>query len=88
MLTELIEGGFVGQAIIATLVWGGIVIALVRGNPVDDRLYDAGYVVLGYFFHMATVAVSTRNAAEVRRVALQTARDLKAQHALDIGDDC
>ena len=45
MLTELIEGGFVGQAIIATLVWGGIVIALVRGNPVDDRLYDAGYVV-------------------------------------------
>lgn len=68
VLKELIEGGFIGQAIIASLVWGAIVVLLVMKNPVDDRLYDAGYIILGFFFHVAVTAAQTRRIVHARRV--------------------
>lgn len=59
---SLIAGGFIGQAVIGTLVWGLIAYLIVQKAPVDNRLYDAGFIVIGYLFHMAQTAVQTRAA--------------------------
>lgn len=87
MLKDLIEGGFLGQAILATLVWGGIVITLIRNNPVDDRLFDAGYVILGYFFHVATAVQTTRTIARTRRAAETALLAVREAYETPRGDD-
>lgn len=87
MIAELIEGGFIGQAIIGALIWGGIIVLLVTHNPVDDRLYDAGYVVLGYFFHVAQTAVISRNVGEAKLASDQFFKALADQHAHDTQED-
>lgn len=69
-LQSLIEGGFIGQAIIGTLVWGLITYLIVQQAPVDNRLYDAGFIVIGYLFHMAQTAATTHQAVKAtRRIA-------------------
>ena len=52
-LVELIEGGFVAQLILVVLVWGAIAIIAVTHNTVPDPLYDAGFVIVGFFFRSA-----------------------------------
>lgn len=66
-LQSIIEGGFVGQAIIATIIWGTISLLLLRQTPVDDRLYDGAFIVLGYFFHVAQVAATTHSAVQASK---------------------
>lgn len=68
-LRSLITGGFLGQAVIGTLVWGLIAFLILQKTPVDNRLYDAGFIVLGYLFHVAQVAVTTRKAVKAERYA-------------------
>ncbi len=48
---ELIEGGFVAQTILVILVWGGIVFLAVTQRPIPDALLDAGFVIIGFYFH-------------------------------------
>lgn len=67
ILKDLIQGGFIGQAIIGTLVWGLITFLIVQKTPVDNRLYDAGFIVLGYLFHMAQVAAQTHAVQRVKK---------------------
>jgi hypothetical protein len=69
LLKELIEGGFIGQAVIGTLVWGLITFLIVQRASVDNRLYDAGFIVIGYLFHMAQTAAATRAARAANKVA-------------------
>lgn len=68
LLKELIEGGFIGQALIGTLVWGIIAYLLLTNAAIDQRLYDAGFVVIGYLFHMAQTAANSRSNAHVNRL--------------------
>lgn len=67
LLKDLIEGGFIGQAIIGTLVWGLITYLIVQRAAVDNRLYDAGFIVIGYLFHMTQTAVATRLRSVTKR---------------------
>lgn len=67
-LRELIEGGFIGQAVIGTAIWGVIVYLIVVRAQVDNRLYDAGFIVIGYLFHMAQTAAASRAKAIVARL--------------------
>ena len=69
ILKELIEGGFIGQIVIGTLVWGLITLLIVNQTPVDARLYDAGFIVLGYLFHVGQVAALTRSKVKSDRIA-------------------
>lgn len=71
VLRELIEGGFIGQAIIGSLIWGLIAFLIVMKASVDNRLYDAGFIVIGYLFHMAQTAATTHAKAK----ALKASRD-------------
>lgn len=65
-LKSIIEGGFVGQAVIATIVWAVIGTLLVRQQPIDDRVFDAGFIILGYFFHVAQMAASTNRITKAK----------------------
>ena len=51
MLAELIEGGFLAQTILVILIWTGIVFLAVTGKPIPDPLLDAGFVIVGFYFH-------------------------------------
>ncbi len=50
-MLELIEGGFLAQTILVILVWGGIVFLAVTQRPIPDALLDAGFVIIGFYFH-------------------------------------
>ncbi len=50
-MVELIEGGFLAQTILVILVWGGIVFLAVTQRPIPDALLDAGFVIIGFYFH-------------------------------------
>jgi uncharacterized membrane protein len=50
-MLELIEGGFLAQTILVVLVWGGIVFLAVTQRPIPDALLDAGFVIVGFYFH-------------------------------------
>lgn len=77
-LKELIEGGFIGQAVIGSLIWGLIAFLIVSKASVDNRLYDAGFIVIGYLFHVAQTAVATRAAVKARKYAEQCVDELNA----------
>lgn len=49
-IKALIEGGYIGQAIIASIIWGVIGYLYVSGKPVPDSLLIAGSTVLGWYF--------------------------------------
>jgi len=51
VLAELIEGGFLAQTILVILIWTGIVFLAVTGKPIPDPLLDAGFVIVGFYFH-------------------------------------
>lgn len=61
-LVELIEGGFLAQLILTVLVWGAIAILAVMGRPIPDALLDAGFVIIGFFFH--TILTRSASASE------------------------
>ena len=71
-LKSIIEGGFLGQAIIATLVWGAVVALLLQRAQVDDRLYDAAFIILGYCFHVAQAAVLSKSRSNIQRWAKES----------------
>ncbi len=50
-MVELIEGGFLAQTLLVVLVWGGIVFLAVTQHPIPDALLDAGFVIIGFYFH-------------------------------------
>lgn len=49
-LKALIEGGYIGQAIIASIIWGVVGYLYIEGRPVPDALLIAGSTVLGWYF--------------------------------------
>lgn len=58
ILKELIEGGFIGQAFLGSLVWGVIAFLLLTQKPVPDKLFDAGLIILGAFFNSVQAAAT------------------------------
>lgn len=74
-LKELIEGGFIGQALIGMLIWGLIGFLIVQKAAVDERLYDAGFIVIGYLFHVGQVAASIRKTDGAKNTGNSTAND-------------
>lgn len=49
-IKSLIEGGYIGQAIIASIIWGVIGVLAIKGMPIPDSLLIAGSTVLGWYF--------------------------------------
>ena len=68
-LEDIITGGFLGQAILATIIWGAIAVLLTHQVAIDDRVYDAGFIILGYFFHVVTAARASAKITTARRRA-------------------
>ena len=64
-MVELIEGGFLAQTILVILVWGGIVFLAVTQHPIPDALLDAGFVIIGFYFH--TVMTKTLSDSNPKR---------------------
>lgn len=58
ILIELVEGGFIGQAILATLIGGAILWQVIHNQPLDDFLKQSLAILLGYYFHMGVTAAS------------------------------
>ena len=56
-LVDLIEGGYVGQAILATLIWVAILWLVVHGMDVPQWLLTAGTAILGFFFSSSLARV-------------------------------
>ncbi len=50
-MVELIEGGFLAQTILVILIWGAIAFLAVMQHPIPDALLDAGFVIVGFYFH-------------------------------------
>ncbi len=50
-MVELIEGGFVAQTLLVLLVWGAIAFLAVTQRSIPDALLDAGFVIIGFYFH-------------------------------------
>lgn len=67
-LKELIEGGFLGQAVVGTFVWVLIGYLIVTKTPIENRLWDAGLIIIGYLFHMAQTAVASKAKATVAKL--------------------
>jgi len=44
------------QAILTIMVWGVICYLYATGQAVPDTLLSAGSIILGYYFHTASVA--------------------------------
>lgn len=53
-IQELIEGGYVAQAILATGVIIGILWQVTHGLPIDPLLATSFGALLGYYFRMGT----------------------------------
>lgn len=49
-LKSLIEGGYIGQAIIATLVVGTLCFLVVRGSMVPDWFIGIASVIITWYF--------------------------------------
>jgi hypothetical protein len=62
-MVELIEGGFLAQTILVILVWGGIVFLAVTQHPIPDPLLDAGFVIVGFYFHAVVTKTLGSNAS-------------------------
>ncbi len=60
-MVELIEGGFLAQTILVILIWGAIAFLAVMQHPIPDPLLDAGFVIIGFYFH--TVMTRTLSGA-------------------------
>ena len=62
---ELVEGGYIGQAILGTLIGGAILWQVVHSQPIDQFLQSALAVLLGFYFHMGlTAAVRTASKSD------------------------
>lgn len=67
LLRDLVEGGFVGQAIIATLLVGGYVALQVAGKPIDPGFAGMVGLVVGWFFRSQAQVIADRKATKATR---------------------
>lgn len=58
LIRELVEGGYVGQLVLLTLIWGGIIILAVQGRDVPTWLIVSGSTVLGWFFRSSAQTIA------------------------------
>lgn len=63
-LKELIEGGFLAQTLLVVLVWGAIVVLAVQHDQIPDPLLDAGFVIIGFYFHTVTAKIAQNRSDE------------------------
>lgn len=61
-LTDLIEGGFVGQAVIATMVTGVIVYAVIADKTVPQFIVAAWGMIVGWYFRSQAQMIADRRA--------------------------
>lgn len=67
LLKSLIEGGYIGQAIIASIIWGVIGVLYLQGRVVPDTLLIAGSTVLGWYFRSEAQRQADKVAALIGR---------------------
>lgn len=60
MLVELFENGYIAQILLIALVWVPIAFLTVTGKPVPDPLFDAGFMMVGFYFRAALQNGSTK----------------------------
>lgn len=60
MVEKLITGGYLAQLILLIVVWGSIAYLAVFQHPIPDPLLDAGFIILGSYFHTLATQVSNR----------------------------
>ena len=65
LIRELIEGGFIGQAVIATVVTVGIMVMVYQGRPIPEFLTAAWGLIVGWFFRSQAQVIS--NHQQVRK---------------------
>ena len=67
LLRELIEGGFIGQAIIATIVTIIVAYLAITGKAVPEFLAASWGLIVGWFFRSQAQAVADRKAAREKK---------------------
>lgn len=55
-MKEMIHDGSLAQLLIILLVWGTVALLLGVNRPVPDALFDAGLIIVGFFFGSKTAA--------------------------------
>lgn len=66
-IKSLIEGGYIGQAIIASIIWGVIGYLYISGKAVPDSLLIAGSTVLGWYFRSEAQRQADKVTARIAR---------------------
>ena len=66
-MVELIEGGFLAQTLLVILVWGAIAFLAVMQHPIPDALLDAGFVIIGFYFHTVMTKTLGDGSSKVRQ---------------------
>jgi hypothetical protein len=56
-------GIYIPQLLALLLVWGSIALLAVKGLPIPDPLLDAGFAILGFYFHSVISQVASRGNA-------------------------
>jgi hypothetical protein len=67
LLRELIEGGYIGQAVIATSVTLAIVILAVRQVPIPEFLIAAWGLIVGWYFRSQAQFIGDKRSERVNR---------------------
>lgn len=84
LIKELIEGGFVGQAIIASLLVAGYVWQAVHNQPIDPGFAGMVGLVVGWFFRSQAQVVADRRQgranAKIIRAAMVSPGERPKQH--------
>lgn len=60
LVKELIEGGYVGQAIIATLLVSGYIYMAIKGSPVPQEYVGLMSAVVAWYFRSAAQTQSSK----------------------------
>lgn len=66
LIKDLIEGGFVGQAVIATLVTVAIVLMAYQGRPIPEFLIGSWGLIVGWFFRSQAQVLADRKTARLK----------------------
>lgn len=67
-MKDLIKSGSLAQLLLVILVWGAVAFLALMGRPIPDALLDAGFVIIGFYFH-AQVNATALKIAEIRAAA-------------------
>lgn len=68
-MKDFVQSGQMAQVLLIVLVWGTIAVLLVTRQTPPDPVFDAGFVIVGYYFHAQVEAVTTHRLKGVKEEA-------------------